>query len=128
MSIAGVAGLSQALAGLGSTTGEQGVSVARSGTPPVATGGTTGTNQTTDNTNATTTKPPTSVAISVSSATVGSSFGSTTTTTFTTYSNGSTQSVVHDAEGQLVSVTTTPPSPPTNGTAGDPGLIVDAQA
>ena len=126
MSIGGVAGLSQALAGLGSTTCEQGVSVARSSTPPVATGGSTGTNQTTDATTAPTPKPPTSVAISVSSATVGSSFGSTPT--FTTYSNGSTQAVVHDAEGQLVSVTTTPPSPPTNGTAGDPGLIVDAQA
>jgi hypothetical protein len=47
----------------------------------------------------------------------------------TTYANGSTQSVVHDAKGALVSVTTTPPARPSSGSSTKgAGQIVDATA
>jgi hypothetical protein len=46
----------------------------------------------------------------------------------TTYANGSTQAVVHDAHGDLVSVTTTPPAPPVETVPKPLGPIVDAKA
>jgi hypothetical protein len=46
----------------------------------------------------------------------------------TTYANGSTQAVVHDARGALVSVTTTPPAPPVDPSPKPLGSIVDARA
>jgi hypothetical protein len=51
-------------------------------------------------------------------------------TTVTTYANGSTQSVVHDPQGTLISVTTTPPARPTDSTTitTGSGSLVDTKA
>jgi hypothetical protein len=49
-------------------------------------------------------------------------------TTVTAYANGSTQSLVHDAHGQLIAVTTTPPARKTTTPTSGSGFIVNTKA